>query len=65
MNRWTIKISSCSGMERKQLIRPGLVLINFLTSLTIAAFIHPEIFKVTVPQFLDFLLILVLQLFSL
>ena len=42
----------------------GVVLINFLTSLIIAAFIHREIFKVTIPQFVIFILIIVLQFLS-
>ncbi|KAB1065986.1 hypothetical protein [Salibacter halophilus] len=42
----------------------GLVLINFLTSLFIAAFIHREIFKITIPQFVIFTLIIILQILS-
>lgn len=43
----------------------GIVLINFLTSLIIAGFIHREVFKVTIPQFVVFSIIIVLQFLSL
>jgi hypothetical protein len=43
----------------------GIVLINFITSLLIAAFFHREIFKVTIPQFVIFSIIIVLQFLSL
>lgn len=43
----------------------GIVFINFITSLAIATFIHPEIFKVTIPQFVVFSIIIVLQFLSL
>jgi len=43
----------------------GIVLINFITSLLIAAFFHREVFKVTIPQFVIFSIIVVLQLLSL
>jgi hypothetical protein len=43
----------------------GIVLINFITSLLIAAFFHSEIFKVTIPQFVIFSIIIVLQFLSL
>ncbi|WP_319480233.1 hypothetical protein [uncultured Draconibacterium sp.] len=43
----------------------GIVLINFITSLIIAGFIHREVFKVTIPQFVVFLIIIVMQFLSL
>ena len=43
----------------------GVVLINFITSLLIAAFFHSEIFNVTIPQFVIFSIIIVLQFLSL
>lgn len=43
----------------------GIVLINFITSLIIAGFIHREVFKVTIPQFVVFIIIIVLQFLSL
>lgn len=43
----------------------GIVLINFITSMLIAAFFHSEIFKVTIPQFVIFSIIIVLQFLSL
>ena len=43
----------------------GVVLINDITSLLIAAFFHSEIFKVTILQFVIFFIIIVLQLLSL
>ncbi|MFC0877441.1 hypothetical protein ACE01N_12645 [Saccharicrinis sp. FJH2] len=43
----------------------GIVLINFITSLVIAALIHSEVFKVTLPQFVFFAVIIVLQILSL
>ncbi|MFB6341916.1 hypothetical protein ACE1ET_09340 [Saccharicrinis sp. FJH62] len=43
----------------------GIVLINFITSLVIAALIHREVFKVTLPQFVFFAVIIVLQFLSL
>ncbi len=43
----------------------GIVLINFITSLIIAGFIHREVFKVTIPQFAVFTIIIVLQILSL
>lgn len=43
----------------------GIVLINFIISLVIAAFIHREVFKVTLPQFVFFSVIIVLQFLSL
>lgn len=42
----------------------GIVLINFITSLIIAGFIHREVFKITIPQFVIFSIIIVLQLLS-
>lgn len=43
----------------------GIVFINFITSLTIAGFFHREVFKVTIPQFVVFSVIIVLQILSL
>lgn len=43
----------------------GIVLINFITSLMIAAFIHRQIFKVTLPQFVVFAVIIALQFLAL
>jgi hypothetical protein len=43
----------------------GLVLINFCTALFITVFAHKEILKVTIPQFVLFLIIIGLQLLSL
>jgi hypothetical protein len=43
----------------------GIVLINFITSLIIAGFIHKEVFKVTIPQFVIFIIIIILQIISL
>jgi hypothetical protein len=43
----------------------GIVFINFITSLLIAAFLHREVFKVTIPQFIVFSIIIVLQFLSL
>jgi hypothetical protein len=43
----------------------GIVFINFITSLLMAAFFHREVFKVTIPQFVVFSIIIVLQLLSL
>ena len=43
----------------------GIVFINFITSLIIAGFIHREVFKVTIPQFVVFAIIIVLQFLSL
>ena len=43
----------------------GIVSINFITSLLIAGFIHREVFKVTIPQFVVFSIIIVLQFLSL
>ena len=43
----------------------GIVLINFITSLLIAAFFHREVFKITIPQFVVFTVIIVLQILAL
>ena len=43
----------------------GIVLINFLTSLVIAIVAHKEIFKITIPQFIFFAIIISLQILSL
>ena len=43
----------------------GIVLINFITSLIIAAFFHREVFRITIPQFAVFSIIIVLQFLSL
>uniref|UniRef100_UPI0032176308 hypothetical protein n=1 Tax=uncultured Draconibacterium sp. TaxID=1573823 RepID=UPI0032176308 len=42
----------------------GIVFINFITSLIIAGVIHREVFKVTIPQFVVFFIIIVLQFLS-
>ena len=42
-----------------------IVLINFITSFIIAGFIHREVFKITIPQFVIFSIIIVLQFLSL
>lgn len=43
----------------------GIVIINFLVSLFIALFQHREIFKITVPQFIIFFIIIILMYLSL
>lgn len=43
----------------------GIVLINFITSLIIAAFFHRAVFKFTIPQFVIFSIIIVMQFLSL
>ncbi len=43
----------------------GIVLINFCTALFITLIMHREILKITIPQFLLFILIISLQLLSL
>ena len=43
----------------------GIVSINLITSLLIAGFIHPEVFKVTIPQFVVFIIVILLQFLSL
>jgi hypothetical protein len=43
----------------------GFVFINFITSLMIAGFIHREVFKVTIPQFVVFSIIILMQFLSL
>jgi hypothetical protein len=43
----------------------GIVLINFVTSLVIAGAIHREVFKITIPQFIIFSIIIALQFLSL
>ena len=42
-----------------------LVLINFISALLITLLFHREILKITIPQFVIFTLIIVLQIFSL
>lgn len=42
----------------------GIVLINFVTSLIIAGLFHREVFKITIPQFMIFFIIIVLQILS-
>lgn len=42
----------------------GIVLINFITSLIIAGFVHREVFKITIPQFVIFSVVIVLQFLS-
>jgi hypothetical protein len=43
----------------------GIVLINFLTALFITLFLHREILKITIPQFILFTVIIILQVLSL
>jgi hypothetical protein len=43
----------------------GIVLINFCTSLVIIFIAHKEILKITIPQFVIFIVIITLQLLSL
>jgi hypothetical protein len=43
----------------------GIVLINFCTTLFITLFAHKEILKITIPQFVVFIVIIGLQLLSL
>ncbi len=43
----------------------GIVLINFITSLIITGFFHKQVFKVTIPQFVIFIVIIILQILSL
>ena len=43
----------------------GIVLINFCTALFITIFFHKEILKITIPQFVIFIGIIILQLSSL
>ena len=43
----------------------GIVLINFITSLFIATIFHREVFKITIPQFVVFTVIIVLQILAL
>ncbi len=42
----------------------GIVTINLITSLVIALLFHTEIFKVTIPQFILFMVIITLQYLS-
>jgi hypothetical protein len=42
----------------------GIVLINFITSLSIASIFHREVLKITVPQFVVFAIIIILQMLS-
>ena len=42
----------------------GIVLINFCTALLITILAHREILKVTIPQFVIFIVIIILQLLS-
>lgn len=42
----------------------GIVLINFCTFLFIAIFAHKEILKISIPQFVIFIVIICLQLLS-
>lgn len=42
----------------------GTVILNVITSLMIAALLHQEIFKITIPQFVIFALVIVLQILS-
>ena len=43
----------------------GVVAINFCTALIITIFAHKEVLKITVPQYIIFIIIMSLQLFSL
>ena len=43
----------------------GVVLINFCTALFITVFAHREVLKITIPQFVIFVVIICLQLLSL
>lgn len=43
----------------------GIVLINFITSLIIAGFIHREVFKTVIPQFIIVTIVIILQILSL
>jgi len=43
----------------------GIVLINFCTALLITVIVHKEILKITMPQFVVFIVIIGLQLLSL
>jgi hypothetical protein len=42
----------------------GIILINFVTSLVIAIVVHREVFKITIPQFIIFAVVLILQFLS-
>lgn len=42
----------------------GIVILNVITSLIIAALLHHEIFKITIPQFVIFALVIALQILS-
>ncbi|MEZ4669821.1 MAG: hypothetical protein R3E39_18095 [Anaerolineae bacterium] len=42
----------------------GIVLLNFCTFLVIAIFIHKELLKITIPQLVIFIIIIVLLLLS-
>ena len=42
----------------------GIVLINFITSLIISGILHREVFRITIPQFVIFFIIIVLQFLS-
>ena len=52
-----------TGVARYFLV--GIVLINFLTALLMTLFFHQEILKITVPQYVLFIVIISLQLLSL
>lgn len=43
----------------------GIVVINFCTALFITVFAHKEVLKITIPQFIIFIIIISLQLLSL
>ena len=43
----------------------GVVAINFCTALIITIFVHKEVLKITIPQYIIFIIIMCLQLFSL
>lgn len=43
----------------------GVVALNFFTALTITIFAHKDVLKITVPQYIVFIVIMSFQLFSL
>ena len=59
----SMQLITLTGMAR--FFPVGIVLINFFTALFIAIFLHRELLKITVPQFILFSCIISLQLLSL
>ena len=60
-------LASVGGLELIGVARyfpVGIVTLNFCTFLLIAAFIHKELLKITIPQIMIFLIIISLQLLS-